>query len=539
MLKRLTIRNYALIDSLDIEFPGNLIVISGETGAGKSILLGALSLLLGGKADVSALGDPASNCVVEGEFEREGEEYILRRVISPQGRSRSFINDEPATIDALKTLSASLVDIHSQFDQTQLADCRYPIALLDFFAGCADETARCATLYEQLTACSREIAEREAAADEARRNRDYLQFQYDQLDSARLREGELEELETEQRQLANSGLISEQLAAADSVLSADEASLPQQLHIVENALSRVAAFIPEAEELRERVESARIELKDIAYEVTALAEKSTFSPRRLEEVEERLSTLYSLMRKHGVETEAGLIALRDDLARKLADSLDPDAALAELRHRLTALEHDYSASATALHEARVKAAPALDKALLASIRSLEMPQAVFRTDIRERTTGGRDGIDEVRFLFSANPGVAPIELSRCASGGELSRIMLCLKDLLSGYTGMPTLIFDEIDTGVSGSVADKMGRMIVSMGERMQVFAITHLPQVASKGNAHYLVYKATEEGRARSRIRPLTGEDRVREVARMLSGSEVTPEALANARVLLKTQKS
>ena len=539
MLKRLAIRNYALIDSLDIEFPGNLIVISGETGAGKSILLGALSLLLGGKADVSTLGDPASNCVVEGEFEREGEEYILRRVISPQGRSRSFINDEPATVEALKALSASLVDIHSQFDQTQLADRRYLLSLLDFFAGCAEETARCGALYEQLTACSRGIAEREAAADSARRNRDYLEFQFNQLEEARLRDGELEELEAEQRQLANSGLINEQLAVADALLSADEQSLPLQLHQVENALSKVSAFMPAADELRARVESARIELKDIAGEVTSLAERNTFSPRRLEEVEERLSTLYGLLRKHGVETEAELIALRDDLSRQLADSVDPDAVLAELRHKQAALEHDYSACAAALHAARVKAAPALDKALLTSIRTLEMPQALFRTEIRERATGSRDGLDDVHFLFSANPGVAPIELSRCASGGELSRIMLCIKDLLSKYTGMPTLIFDEIDTGVSGSVADKMGKMIVEMGNRMQIFAITHLPQVASKGNAHYLVYKSTEDGRARSRIRPIQEEDRVREVARMLSGSQLTPEALANARVLLQSTES
>ena len=539
MLKRLAIRNYALIDSLDIEFPGNLIVISGETGAGKSILLGALSLLLGGKADLSALGDPASNCVVEGEFEREGEEYILRRVISPQGRSRSFINDEPATVEALRALSASLVDIHSQFDQTQLADRRYQLSLLDFFAGCAAETARCGILYDRMTACSREIVEREAAAEAARRNRDYLEFQCKQLEEARLREGELGELEAEQRQLSNSGLISEQLAAADALLSADEQSLPRQLHDVENALSKVAAFLPAAEELRDRVESARIELKDIAGEVASLSERNLFSPRRLEEVEERLSTLYGLLRKHGVETEAELLALRDSLSRQLADSLDPDAALAELRHRLSGLEHDYSLCAASLHEARVKAAPELDKALLAAIRSLEMPQAVFHTEIRERTPGGRDGMDDVLFLFSANPGIAPIELSRCASGGELSRIMLCIKDLLSKYAGMPTLIFDEIDTGVSGSVADKMGRMIVSMGERMQVFAITHLPQVASKGNAHYLVYKTTEEGRSRSRIRPVEGEERVREVARMLSGSELTPEALANARVLLRSNES
>ena len=539
MLKRLAIRNYALIDSLDIEFPGNLIVISGETGAGKSILLGALSRLLGGKADVSTLGDPASNCVVEGEFEREGEEYILRRVISPQGRSRSFINDEPATIEALKALSASLVDIHSQFDQTQLADRRYQLSLLDFYAGCAAETTRCGALYDQLTACAREIAEREAAADSARRNRDYLEFQYHQLEEARLRDGELEELEAEQRQLSNSGLISEQLAAADALLSAEEQSLPRQLHAVENALSKVAAFMPAAEELRDRVESARIELKDIAEEVASLSEKNVFSPRRLEEVEERLSTLYGLLRKHGVETVAELIALRDDLSRQLADSLDSDAALAELRHRHSGLEDDYAACAATLHAARAKAAPALDQSLLAAIRSLEMPQAVFHTEIRERATRGRDGMDDVLFIFSANPGIAPIELSRCASGGELSRIMLCIKDLLSNYTGMPTLIFDEIDTGVSGSVADKMGRMIVSMGDRMQVFAITHLPQVASKGNAHYLVYKSTEEGRARSRIRPVDGEERIREVARMLSGSAITPEALANARVLLQSNES
>ena len=538
MLKRLAIRNYALIDSLDIAFPENLIVISGETGAGKSILLGALSLLLGAKAELSVLGDPASNCVVEGEFERDGEEFILRRVISPQGRSRAFINDEPATLEAMKSLSASLVDIHSQFDQTLLAGRRYPLSLLDHFAGLAADVEALGDLYDRLLACSREIERREAEAADARKNRDYIEFQYNQLAEAKLREGELEELETQQRQLANSELIRENLMSIDAIFSAEERSLPRQLHEVETALGRISPYVPAAEGLKERVEAARIELKDIAYEAETLAGHVSFSPGELERVEERLSTLYDLLRKHGVEKVADLIALRDGFASSLAGEEENDAALDALKKEHNALEKQYDAEAARLHAARVAAAPKLDAALLTSVRSLELPQAVFETVIQPRTPG-RDGTDEVLFRFSANPGVPPVELSRCASGGELSRIMLCLKNLLSAYTGMPTLIFDEIDTGVSGSVADKMGEMIVSMGKRMQVFAITHLPQVASKGDAHYLVYKETEAGRTHSRIRLLDGEERVREVARMLSGSRLSEEALANARVLLQSTES
>lgn len=536
MLKRLAIRNYALIDSLDIDFPENLIVISGETGAGKSILLGALSLLLGAKAELSVLGDPASNCVVEGEFSRDGEEYILRRVISPQGRSRAFINDEPATLEALKALSGSLVDIHSQFDQTLLAGRRYPLELLDHFAGLAADRAALGTCYDRMQALSREIERREAAAASARKNRDYIEFQYNQLSEARLREGEIEELETQQRQLANGELIRENLMAVDAIFSADERSLPGQLHAVETALGRIAPYVPEAASLKERVESARIELKDIAYEAEGLSGRIHFSAGELERVEERLSLLYDLLRKHGVESEKELIALREGFASQLSGEEENDAALEAMRKERSALEKEYEAGAARLHAARVQATSRLDAALLASIHSLELPQAVFETVVQPRTPG-REGIDEVLFRFSANPGVAPVELSHCASGGELSRIMLCLKNLLSTFTGMPTLVFDEIDTGVSGSVADKMGEMIVSMGERMQVFAITHLPQVASKGSAHYLVYKETEGGVTHSRIRPLAGEERVREVARMLSGSRLSDEALANARVLLKSR--
>ena len=537
MLKRLAIRNYALIDSLDIDFPENLIVISGETGAGKSILLGALSLLLGAKADLSVLGDPSANCVVEGEFLREGEEYILRRVISPQGRSRSFINDEPAALEALKALSGQLVDIHSQFDQTLLAGRRYPLTLLDYFAGITSDRAACETLYDRMQAMRRDIERREAEASEARKNRDYIEFQYNQLSGAGLRDGELEELEAQQRQLANGELIRENLMAVDAVFSAEERSLPAQLHEVESALGRIAPYVPEAETLRERISEARVELKDIAYEVEALSGHISSSPGELERVEARLSLLWDLLRKHGVERVPELIALRDRFAAQLSGDEENDAALNDMKKELSALEKQYAELSGRLHAARSAAAPKLDAALLASVRSLELPRAVFETRVTPRPVPGRDGMDEVVFLFSANPGVAPVELSRCASGGELSRIMLCLKNLLSTYTGMPTLIFDEIDTGVSGSVADKMGEMIVSMGTRMQVFAITHLPQVASKGNAHYLVFKETEGERTHSRIRLLDGEERVREVARMLSGSRLSDEALANARVLLESR--
>jgi len=540
MLKRLAIRNYALIDTLDIDFSDGLTVISGETGAGKSILLGALSLLLGNKADAGAIGRASANCVVEGEFEKDGREYILRRVLSPQGRSRIFVNDCPASVDELKELSSELIDIHGQFQHTLLADSRYQLSLLDSFAGTASDLSGFSEKYTLLKEKESELKHLDADIAAARSNQEFIEFQYNQLAKANLKPGELEELESEQKQLANSETITENLALATNSLSGEEASVLQQLRGVESAIDRVKPFVDACGALKERVESVRIELKDIDYELSSIAGNIVFSPERLQFVDERLSLLYDLQRKFGASSAEELIGKRDELSGQLEAVLDGDEQRARLASEVDELRTECGRLAEALHTARVKKASELAASLQESIRSLEMPQAVFGVQIQELPAFGPMGKDAVTFTFSANAGIAPKELSKCASGGEMSRIMLSLKNMMSRFVGMPTMIFDEIDTGVSGSVADKMGRMIVEMGERMQVFAITHLPQVASKGDSHFLVYKQTDsEGVTVSHIKQLQGEDRVHEIARMLSGSSITEEALANARVLIKETKN
>ena len=535
MLTRLYIQNYALIDSLDIPFPGNLVVISGQTGAGKSILLGALSLLLGKKADASVIGDVSRNCVVEAQFENGCEETILRRVVTPQGRSRAFVNDEPVTLDELKAVSSALVDLHSQFDHMALTSSRYQLSVLDAFAGISGQVEAYSDIYASYTAAGRRIAELEDRAEKARLDRDFIEFQFTQLDNSRLAEDELEVLESERNQLANSEEIFSELAAASDVFESEECPLVGRIRALGSSLDKLSHYLPQAGALKDRVESVRIELKDIEYEVSSLKEGIRFSPERLQDVEDRLSLLYELMRKHGVNTIPELVAIRDEFASRLKSADSMEEEIESLRQKRASLLEKCVASASALHTERVKAAGVLSSILQDSVRSLEMPLAVFEVAVEQLDTPGPDGVDSVNFLFSANMGSAPKELSKCASGGELSRIMLCIKALVSRYMGMPTMIFDEIDTGVSGSVAYKMGEMIVEMGRNIQVLTITHLPQVASRGNAHYLVYKKeASDGRTHSDIRLIEGEERVREIARMLSGTEITDEALANARSLL-----
>lgn len=537
MLTRLYIRNYALIDSLDIEFPDNLVVISGETGAGKSILLGALSLILGRKADATALGDASQNCVVEAQFTTaDNGETILRRVISPQGRSRSFVNDEPVPLEQLREVSANLVDLHSQFDQALLSSSKYQLSVLDSYAGITSEVQAYSALYDSWQAARRELSETQSRIEHDKGDRDYLEFQLRQLEEAGLKEGELEELELEQKQLASAEDISRELAAVGNAFDSGDDSVDGRLRAAESALERLAGLVPAADSLRERISVARIELKDIEYETSAEAGRVKFSPERLQEVDDRLSLLYGLMRKHNVQTLEALITIRDSIASRLDDSSSQEESLQELRQRCAQLEKQCGDAAAALHAAREEASRRFAASLQESVRSLEMPSATFEVSLNPAGTLSRTGSDEVLFLFSANKGRSPKELAKCASGGELSRIMLCLKALMSSYMGLPTVIFDEIDTGVSGSVAYKMGEMIVSMGRNMQVLVITHLPQVASRGDAHYLVEKREgEDGRSHTGIRRIEGAEREREIARMLSGASITDEALANARSLMK----
>jgi DNA repair protein RecN (Recombination protein N) len=547
MLRSLHVRNYVLIDSLEIDFPEGLVIITGQTGAGKSILLGALGLALGGKADASLVGAHGDTCVVEAEFSvdgnapllalmaendlEEGDTLLIRRTLNRTGRSRSFVNDEPVSLPVLQALAEHLIDIHSQHQTLRLADPAFRMSMLDHYAGNVDRLDACREAWNALQGIRKELSDVTDRLQRLSAEKDYNEALFARLDAAKLHDGELEELETEQKQLAHAEELKEYLSCCEDILapSDDRSPLTAQLKEAEKQAARAARFIPALEPLVARMESARLELEDIAGELEAVEARIDVSPDRLEQVEDRMSLLYDLMKRHSVQSVADLIAVRDRLSEALFDSTTLEERRTALEKALAKAEKDYAAAADALHGAREKAAEGFASAILASLAFLELDHAVFRVDLAAAPEGPT-GRDAVRFLFSST-GKAPQDLAKVASGGELSRIMLSLKAMMARYTAMPALIFDEIDAGVSGSAADKMGQMICRMGEDMQVFAITHLPQVAAKGNAHYLVTKENDV----TAIHPLSREGRVGEIARLLSGSVVTDAAVANARALLE----
>ena len=561
MLKALHIKNYVLIDSLDIEFPAGLVIITGQTGAGKSILLGALSLVMGSRADSSVIGAAGDNCVVEAEFEVNDEDgslrqYLdeneidfdpvdgkgqltIRRILNSNGRSRSFVNDSPAPLKVLSMLSSRLIDIHSQHETMLLRDKQFQMSMLDHFAGDSGLLQSCRTRWERLTGLKNDLDEVNANLSRTNAEKDYNQAQFERLDSAHLKDGELEELETEQKQLANAEEIKSSLYQVENYFSpsGDDAqdarmSIDSMLKDSSRILDKLSSYIPSVSALSERIESARLELDDVLSEVSDLESGTEISDERLQEVEERLSLLYDLLKKYSCTQVSELIELRDRLSESLADTSVLEARKSALEKEIGEAEKDLADACSDLHDARAKAVPGFSENICNSIRSLELDRAVFDV-VLEPGKPGPDGSDAILFRFSST-GKSPVDVAKCASGGEMSRIMLCLKAMMARYTNMPSMIFDEIDTGVSGSVADKMGSMICSMGNYMQVFAITHLPQVAAKGDAHYIVTKEFDGDRAISSIRKISGEDRVMEVARILSGSRVTPEAIANAKSLL-----
>ena len=561
MLKALHIKNYVLIDSLDIGFPAGLVIITGQTGAGKSILLGALSLVMGSRADSSVIGAAGDNCVVEAEFEVNDEDgslrqYLdeneidfdpvdgkgqltIRRILNSNGRSRSFVNDSPAPLKVLSMLSSRLIDIHSQHETMLLRDKQFQMSMLDHFAGDSGLLQSCRTRWERLTGLKNDLDEVNANLSRTNAEKDYNQAQFERLDSAHLKDGELEELETEQKQLANAEEIKSSLYQVENYFSPsgddaqdDRMSIDSMLKDSSRILDKLSSYIPSVSALSERIESARLELDDVLSEVSDLESGTEISDERLQEVEERLSLLYDLLKKYSCTQVSELIELRDRLSESLADTSVLEARKSALEKAIGEAEKDLADACSDLHDARAKAVPGFSENICNSIRSLELDRAVFDV-VLEPGKPGPDGSDTILFRFSST-GKSPVDVAKCASGGEMSRIMLCLKAMMARYTNMPSMIFDEIDTGVSGSVADKMGSMICSMGDYMQVFAITHLPQVAAKGDAHYIVTKEFDGDRAISSIRKISGEDRVMEVARILSGSRVTPEAIANAKSLL-----
>ena len=546
MLNRLQVRNFVLIDSLEIDFPEGLIIITGQTGAGKSILLGALSLVMGSKADASMISGDAENCIVEAEFDVDPSDeamrdeldendvewddghLIVRRVVNRSGRSRAFVNDSPISVQVLQDISSQLIDVHSQHQTLLLSDKGFQMGILDYFAGTSDLKEQCVVLWKRLGTLKNELKDLDARITRMAGEKDYNEAQYSQLEAASLHEGELAELEEEQKQLANAEEIKVSLCAVEEMMS------DSPLREIEKCLSKVGRFVPSVSKLSERVEECRRELDDILSDVMHINSRTELSQSRLEEVEERMSLIYGLLRKHNCADESELIALRDRLSEALFDSSQFEEKRTELQREIAAAEAELDAVSGHLHMKRIEAAVPFAEAMTLSVRNLEMPYAVFEIEIQEVPVGP-SGRDSIQFRFSAT-GRNAVDVAKCASGGELSRIMLALKAMKARYANMPTMVFDEIDTGVSGSVADKMGSMICEMGTNMQVFAITHLPQVAAKGHAHYMVTKdiEPESSKAVTTIKKLSHEERVLEVARMLSGSVLTDAAMANAKSLL-----
>ena len=552
MLRSLHIRNYILIDSLDIDFPEGLVIVTGQTGAGKSILLGALSLLFGVKTDASMLSEGASSCVVEAEFDPAGEAVkgllaeeelededgglVIRRVISASGRSRSFVNDCPVQTALLQRLSPMLIDIHSQHRSLLLSDRGFQLSVLDRFARNSDRLAESRRLWAELRSVRGEIASLREQLSRLEADREYNAAQLRQLEDAKLETGELEALEEEHKGLANAEQIMESLSTSGSLLSPqdDTPGVSSSLKEAGRELERISSFLPEVPELVSRLESARLEVEDINSELDTLLSRINLSPERLEAVEERMSLLYSLLKKHGCDAVDDLIARRDSYAGAVEGSSALEEQIGGLEAREKKLATSFESICAELSGARREAAPKLAESIVKSLRFLELERASFEVKVEDGPASA-DGADRVSFLFSST-GREPQELSKVASGGEMSRIMLCLKAEMAGFSGMPTMIFDEIDTGVSGSVADRMGQMICEMGRSMQVFSITHLPQVAAKGDAHYVVTKElTPEGRTVSSIHKVEGRERVSEIARLLSGATITEAAIANAEALLQ----
>jgi DNA repair protein RecN (Recombination protein N) len=550
MLTRLTINNFALIDELTVHFEPGLNIITGETGAGKSILLGALALILGARADTSSLREPLRKTVVEGafaledlplrDFFRENDlDYdpvtILRREITPSGKSRAFINDTPVNLQQLRELSLRLVDIHSQHQNLELSNQQFQLQVVDVAAGTAGLLTEYRREFGKNQQLRQQLKTLREHAVRARADLDYHEFQFRQLEEARLVAGEQDELEGERQKLEHAGEIRESLAYAGDLLDGDHHPVLVQLKEALHRLERIRNYLKEAGEFHQRMESVYIELQDLAHEITYLAGDTEFNPQRLQQVSERLDLIYTLQQKHQLETVEELIALRESLAVKIAEVTDSEDEIAKLEQALELSSADLGKAALKLSKQRTSVFPEMEKQIMAVLRELGIPHALFRIGHQYTEPFTPTGADQVQFLFSANKNGVPDEISRIASGGEISRVMLALKTLISGSRMLPTIIFDEIDSGISGEVALQMAKILKKLSAGMQVINITHLPQIAGRGDQHYKVYKYETATATVTSIRKLTPEERVDELAAMLGGANPSEAARKAAVELLE----
>ena len=551
MLRQLYIKNFALIDHLNIELHPGFSVITGETGAGKSIILGAIGLLLGQRADSKALKQGAEKCVIEAHFdlsrynlqplfdeneiEYDDTDTIIRRELTAAGKSRAFINDTPVPLSMLKELGEQLVDVHSQHQNLLLNKQDFQLSVVDIIAKDAQALNDYRQTYSQLLTAKSQLQELKDDIEHHRQNLDFLQFQYEELTNARLVEGEQQELEQQSETMEHAEDIKSALYEADNALYGEVGGAVSGVRTAMNTLSGISRVLPKTEELAERLNSCHIELKDIADEVSSLLEKTDFDPAELDRINDRLDTLYSLEKKYHVESVEELIVRRDELQQQLNNIENSDEALAELEAKCQQLKAKSQQQADALTKMRQKAAKEIEKQLQQRLVPLGMPHVRFEVTV---TTGelNKNGQDNVNFLFSANTSTPLQPVSQVASGGEIARVMLSLKALISGAVKLPTIIFDEIDTGVSGKIAEKMAEMMQEMGQQeRQVLSITHLPQIAALGSHHYRVSKEETAQGTTSSMQELTADERIHEIAQMLSGSNVTDAAIENAKQLLK----
>lgn len=551
MITRLHIENYILIESLELTIEKGLNTITGETGAGKSILLGAVSLLLGGRGDNTLIKQGANNLVIEADFDTtnitssikplfdaEDVEYTptitIRRVISASGKSKNYVNDEPVTQSFLKDIGAFLVDIHSQHQTLLLSNRSFQTSIVDSVAGTKNTLVQYRDIFHRITEKKSEIENLREANEKAKRDRDYIDYQYQQLSDAALKEGEKEELESEYDMLSNAATIGDAIYRSTALLYGEEENIIVSLQNVNNAISHISSYLPSGDELTERLSSLIIEAKDINRELEFLGSKVEDNPKRLAEAGVRLDTLISLEQKHGVSTTQELITLRDEFEQKLMDMDNSDEQINTLLAEQAKLEKEGWELALKIREKRSAVADKLSGNIVKNLILLGMPNANLKVDIAAKEILSADGADEVTFLFSANNATILEKIDKVASGGEMSRLMLSLKVIASAEGSLPTIIFDEIDTGVSGKVADQMGRIMEELSKNIQIINITHLPQVASKGEHHFYVYKEHAGGESHSHIIKLTKEQRIKEIAVMLSGSNITEAATEQAKLLL-----
>lgn len=550
MLKSLFIKNFVLIDNLDIHFDKGFSVITGETGAGKSIILGALSLVLGQRADGKSIKAGSDKCVIEAVFdiaqyrlepfflandlEFDDASCILRRELYASGKSRAFVNDSPVPLNIMKELGSKLIDIHSQHQNLLLGDNHFQMKVVDVMAENEILLILYRKEYSRYLSLKRELKDLKQRAGQIRQEEDYVRFQLEQLAEARLQEGEQEELEQEQETLAHAEEIKSSLYKITQLLDGEEMGAVRLVKDAFSAAGSLERYFPQAKEIAERLHSAYIDLGDIASEAESKKDDVEFSPGRLEWVNERLNTIYSLQQKHHARSVKELLSIRDAYEKQLREIDSLDEQIEQLAQQAEASYAELLQQAYVLSGQRKVASEAMAGQLVQMAMPLGMPNIRFRVDIMRKDEPDNDGVDDVRFMFSANKNGDLQPVAQTASGGEISRLMLCLKAMIAGFTEMPAIIFDEVDTGVSGDIADKMGSIMQQLGTKMQVITITHLPQIAAKGKAHYFVYKKDTDERTVTNIRELSGQERVNEIARMLSGSQLTEASLANAKDLL-----